>query len=429
LDIPWGECTNAATGSGQLPFTISQKEKHMKDISLVLFVVFCLCITTNPLHSQWIQTNGPNGGFVACFVVSSTNLFAGTFNGGVFLSTNGTTWAAVNNGLTSTFVTALAVTGTNLIAGTLGGTFLSTNNGAIWTPVISGLTSLVGAFAVNGPNLFAGTFSGVFRSTNNGTTWTPAGLTDTLINVLVVRGPNLFAGTTSYGVFLSTNNGAIWTPVNSGLTSSNISAFAVSGTNLFAGTGGSGGVFRSTNDGTIWTDAGLTNTSIGDLFVSGTNLFAGTFSSGVFLSTNNGTTWTDVNTGLTNTYVVSLVVYGTNLFAGTDSNHVWRRPLSEMITSVERLSTDLPTHFSLEQNYPNPFNPSTTIKYEIPVESRVSLKVFNILGQEVVTLVNEEQKAGYKSVEWNAANVASGVYFYRLQAGDFTASRKLLLLK
>ncbi len=91
--------------------------------------------------------------------------------------------------------------------------------------------------------------------------------------------------------------------------------------------------------------------------------------------------------------------------------------------------TDLPREFALRQNYPNPFNPSTTIKYDLSVDSRVTLKVFNILGQEVVTLVSEDQKAGYRSVEWNASNMASGVYFYRLQAGDFVASRKLLLLK
>jgi hypothetical protein len=90
---------------------------------------------------------------------------------------------------------------------------------------------------------------------------------------------------------------------------------------------------------------------------------------------------------------------------------------------------ELPKEFALRQNYPNPFNPSTTIKYALPTDSRVSLKLFNILGQEVLTLVNEEQKAGYKSVEWNALNFASGVYFYRLQAGDFVSSKKLLLLK
>jgi hypothetical protein len=89
----------------------------------------------------------------------------------------------------------------------------------------------------------------------------------------------------------------------------------------------------------------------------------------------------------------------------------------------------IPKEYALSQNYPNPFNPLTAIKYDLPKDSRVNLKVFNILGQEVTTLVNEEQKAGYRSVQWNASNVASGVYFYRIQAGDFIASKKLLLLR
>jgi hypothetical protein len=92
-------------------------------------------------------------------------------------------------------------------------------------------------------------------------------------------------------------------------------------------------------------------------------------------------------------------------------------------------TVQLPTEFALRQNYPNPFNPSTTIKYELPVDSRVSLRVFNIIGQEVTTLVNEAQKAGYKSIEWNAANAASGTYFYRLQAGSYTSVKKLLIIK
>ncbi len=89
----------------------------------------------------------------------------------------------------------------------------------------------------------------------------------------------------------------------------------------------------------------------------------------------------------------------------------------------------LPKEVGLLQNFPNPFNPSTTIMYNLPRDSRVSLKLFNLLGQEVATLVDEEQKAGYKSVEWNASNITSGVYLYRIQAGDFVASKKLLLLK
>ena len=85
--------------------------------------------------------------------------------------------------------------------------------------------------------------------------------------------------------------------------------------------------------------------------------------------------------------------------------------------------------FSLEQNYPNPFNPATTIKYQIAESGLVTLKVYNLLGQEVATLVNEEKTVGFYRIRFDGSNLASGVYFYRLQAGKFSDVRKLLLLK
>jgi aminopeptidase N len=89
----------------------------------------------------------------------------------------------------------------------------------------------------------------------------------------------------------------------------------------------------------------------------------------------------------------------------------------------------MPAQFSLDQNYPNPFNPSTVIRYALPVDSKVKLSVLNLLGQEVAILADGVESAGYKSVEWNAGTLPSGIYFYRLQAGLFSASRKLLLVK
>jgi hypothetical protein len=89
----------------------------------------------------------------------------------------------------------------------------------------------------------------------------------------------------------------------------------------------------------------------------------------------------------------------------------------------------IPKLFTLNQNYPNPFNPSTTISFSIPQGTRVSLKVYNILGQEVATLVEDYKQAGDYSVQFNASKLASGVYFYRLQANDFAQTKKLLLLK
>jgi hypothetical protein len=89
----------------------------------------------------------------------------------------------------------------------------------------------------------------------------------------------------------------------------------------------------------------------------------------------------------------------------------------------------VPTVFSLSQNYPNPFNPMTTIEFGIPKEVKVTLKVYDALGSEVETIVNEEMEAGYYKYQWNGVNFASGVYFYRITAGGFVSTKKLMLLK
>jgi hypothetical protein len=98
-------------------------------------------------------------------------------------------------------------------------------------------------------------------------------------------------------------------------------------------------------------------------------------------------------------------------------------------TGVQDRAKAAPTAYRLEQNYPNPFNPATTIRYELSSASYATLKVFNMLGQEVMTLVDGEQPAGMYEVRLNAKGLASGVYVYRLMAGEYSATRKFVLVR
>ncbi|MFZ1082005.1 MAG: T9SS type A sorting domain-containing protein [Candidatus Kryptoniota bacterium] len=442
----------------------------MKKLPRFLFVVFCLLPITHSLRAQWVQTDGPYGANISCFAVSGSNLFAGSFDGdGVFVSTNnGASWTVADSGLTNTNVYSLAVSfdtpsDTNLFAGTNGGVFLSTNNGTSWTPVNTGLTNTqVNALAVSpngagGTNLFAGTDGGVFLSTNHGTSWSAAdsGLTtNTAILSLAVApngagGTSLFAGTDS-GIFLSTNSGASWTAADLGLpTNTAVLCLAVSpngegDTNLYAGTGD--GVFLSTNNGTSWIqfNVGLTDTLVYSFAIYSNVIFVGTYG-GIFYFANDwymlrgkliSEGWLGFNDGLSSIpSVLSLIVSGNSILAGISGLGVWVRPISD-VTAVTHDGSNAPMRFSLFQNYPNPFNPTTTIGYALPANSFVTLKVYDLLGRELKTLVNEHQNAGSHSATFNASNLPSGVYFYRLsvgslsgQTGLFMQTKKLVLIK
>jgi hypothetical protein len=98
-------------------------------------------------------------------------------------------------------------------------------------------------------------------------------------------------------------------------------------------------------------------------------------------------------------------------------------------TDVKLIDSGIPSNYYLSQNYPNPFNPSTVINYEIPKVSRVTISVYNVLGQEITKLVNREQAAGKYSVDFNAEKLSSGIYFYKIQAGNFSSFKKMILMK
>jgi hypothetical protein len=95
----------------------------------------------------------------------------------------------------------------------------------------------------------------------------------------------------------------------------------------------------------------------------------------------------------------------------------------------EKYTSTMPDKFRLHQNYPNPFNPTTTISFDLPEQSHVTLKVYNILGQEIATLINEVKQAGSYKETFDASSLSSGVYIYKLSAGTYTSSKKMILIK
>jgi photosystem II stability/assembly factor-like uncharacterized protein len=402
-----------------------------------LFFLLFIFFYSSILQAQWVQTGGAGITGVNDFAVSGLNIFVGTNSGGIFLSTNsGASWTNVNNELTSYSVGAFFVNGTNLFVVATGGVYLSTNDGSSWNAVNNGLLdTIISTLTGSGTNLFAGTYSGnVYLSTNNGTSWSKAsnGLTTSPIYALTISGTNIFAGTAGAGVYLSTNNGTSWTAVNNGLDLFNSSVYtlAPSGTNIIAGTGGhyTGNIYVSTDNGTNWT---LFNNGLGDniyaIVFSGTNIFAGTARTGVYSSTINGTSWTQASNGLNETFISSLAVSGTNLFAGTYGG-VWKRPLSEFTDVTEEVN-NLPKGITLSQNYPNPWNPTTSINYSLVKEGNVSISVYNAIGSKVATIVNGYKPAGSYSVQFNGSNLPSGIYFYKLEAGQFSQVKKMILVK
>jgi len=141
----------------------------------------------------------------------------------------------------------------------------------------------------------------------------------------------------------------------------------------------------------------------------------------------DGSRWTSTSFPLTGHAIYSLALNESYVFAGTESG-VWRLPYSEINTYVVDRG-EIPTGFALEQNYPNPFNPTTVISYHLAAFGDVTLKVYDVLGREVATLVNETQGAGTHLVRFDGSNLPSSTYFYRLQCGSYTATKKFLLLR
>jgi photosystem II stability/assembly factor-like uncharacterized protein len=293
----------------------------MTYMKVFLFTLYLLFTAPRFVKGQWVQTNGLEGGNVISLATIGNDLFAGTVNGGVFLSSNnGSTWS--NVGLQGKSVGRLSAIGTTLFAAIQydeGGIFASTNRGASWTLINNGFTTnYARCFATIGTTLFAGSeYRGIFRTTNLGLEWTKSNASIELgevVYAMAVHNSTLFAGTT-FHIYRSTNLGLEWTTVDNGLPKYfSVNALSVIGENTVAST--NTGIFVSSDEGQQWSPAkkGLPLNYVYTFCLDGSNLFASS-STGLYVSADSGWNWIRVSSDLAS--INSLIFSDSNLFAGT----------------------------------------------------------------------------------------------------------------
>ncbi|MCW8804258.1 MAG: T9SS type A sorting domain-containing protein [Ignavibacteriaceae bacterium] len=198
-------------------------------------------------------------------------------------------------------------------------------------------------------------------------------------------------------------------------------------------------VFRSTDKGTTWSDisSNLPDAPVNAFAVDPFDperLYLGN-DVGMYVSFNSGQSWWVLGEGLPVLPIGDIKIHPTTreLVAGTYGRSMYKIDLNLVPTNIES-SEPILSKFQLEQNYPNPFNPTTKIKYTIPSNVKreminVTLKVYDVLGTDIATLVNEEKTAGSYEVDFYAAGLSSGVYFYKLVTENFSETKKMLLLR
>lgn len=371
--------------------------------------------------------------------------WVGTDNGvGKFDGKTWTNYSTSNSSVPSGAVSSIAfdAQGNKWLATEGGG--LVEFDGTNWTPYNTSNSTLPSNFvyaASVGPhgNKWVGTDAGFAEL--SGSTWTifnstnsNPDLTDESIMSIFIDGQGTkWVGTWDKGLIrFDGMNSTEYDPSNCAMTSYIVQSMAVDKQGkMWIGT--DNGLVEW--DGSTWTAYGtsnsaLTNADINALAIdTAGNKWVGTKAG---LGKFDGTNWaiyTTGNSGLPSMVIQSLAIdsHG-NKWIGTDNGLAIFNE-NGVVNGVKHKPNQTPASFSLSQNYPNPFNPSTSISYELSANSYVSLKVYDVLGREVRTLVNERQSAGTHAVKFDGSGLSSGVYFYRLVAGAYVASRKLVLMK
>jgi photosystem II stability/assembly factor-like uncharacterized protein len=360
-----------------------------------------------------------NTGFVVGDSGNSSGIMYKTIDGG-------SSWqrVAINSGrLTSVYFRDAS-------KGWIGGSsgiFKTTNGGSSWVQQNASYQAAQFYFFDTAKG-FAVTPNQIIKTTNGGTEWTVIGSSYFLLKDICFTGAltGYAVGGGSENYLLQTiDGGATWTKNTAMTYGMNAIFFIDANTGWACGTG----MYKTTNAGTAWTKQKMdVDGPIFSVYFIDKDKGCAVGNGGQFwLTTNGGTSWArswpavgfDLNkitfVSPTTGWIVGL--NGT-ILKTTTGGAVWVRREQPAVEG-----------YALLQNFPNPFNPATTIRYTLPASGHVRLTIYDLLGREIATVINEEQDAGWKEAVWNAQQFSSGIYFYRLSSGGFTETKDMVLMK
>ena len=410
-------------------------------ISFIFSVLF-----VHSAFADWTQIATVPHNYISDIEIQNDTIYLSMLGSGVLRSTdNMQSWETLMNGLDSLHsrsVYSLLVDGSNFLIATEDGIYKSTNNGQNWVRSSNGIFVGNGAWYAFtesiqriGDNLLTGAYTGIYRSTDGGEHWIATNITGDHVGAKAFTTYNgdLYAARESINTpyaYKSTDGGLTWQNYN--ILNRPTITYLSEPSLLWCGT--ITGIYLSTDNGATWEHRseglGFDPYSSSIIRIHGTLVTSVKFGgSGIRISRNDGVLWEEFGQGLPFlSSIEELLVYGDIILAAT-SDGLYQRNIADVPTGIEISENDIPRIFTLSQNYPNPFNPSTTIEYALSEISQVNLEIFDILGREVVTLVNKEQNAGNYRIVFNASSLSGGTYFYRLKIGEQTLTRKATLLK
>lgn len=332
-----------------------------------------------------------------------------------------------------------------ITTGTLGNTsyvYRTTNAGANWVQVFSQVNGHINSIwfkqfpdsiVFMQGNPVGGRWS-LWKSTNRGLSWDSTGLylpqsgTEAgLNNSMNCYEDRIWFGTNNSRIYYSSNFGTNWSAQS---TSPEINIYTIRSNPGYSLTlAGGSTLLRSSNFGISWvSNSSMGSGNFGGLACVFTYWWYVRSDNKIYMSSNNGSSWVVQYTApagnYTNIYLsnnFNIFMYAVRTNGGISKYYI--------MVGIKQISSEVPEEFKLYPNYPNPFNPETIIKFKIKDSRFTTLKVYDILGKEIESLVNEQLNPGTYEVNWNAAEFSSGIYYYRLTAGSFTETRKMILIK